>query len=122
MTNPSKQPQLQATDNGTGQAIYIDSFIRRKVTVTGTGGVTATIAVIAQRGQVWVSIHPLFTWDAIMEPGKVDELVRILRLAQEDAKRMESSKRVTRGNRQQPVGTVTALPGKRAQGTKKVQP
>ena len=56
------------------QAVY------HKVSVKGTGGVAATVVVIAQRGQVWVSIQPPFTWEAIMEPGKVDELIHTLGL------------------------------------------
>jgi hypothetical protein len=115
-----QQPHPEDTDNG--QATYADSFVRRKISVKGTGGVAATVTVIAQRGQVWVSIQPLFTWEAIMEPGKVDELLRTLTLAREDAKKMESKNRVTRGNKQQPVGTVTVLPGNKALRTDQARP
>ncbi len=76
------------TDDRIGQAVYTDSFACRKVSVTGTGGIAATVFVTVQRGQVWMSIHPPFTWEAIMEPRKVDELMRTLALAQEDAKKM----------------------------------
>jgi hypothetical protein len=65
-----------------------NSFVRRTVSVEGSGGIAATVVVIAQQGRVWVSIQPRFTWEAIMEPGKVDELIHTLRLAREDAKKM----------------------------------
>lgn len=35
-------------------------------------------------GGVWLSISPPFTWEAIMTPGMVDEVVRVL----EEARRM----------------------------------
>lgn len=35
-----------------------------------------------------MSIIPPFTWDAIMEPEKVDELMHVLTLAQEEARTM----------------------------------
>ncbi len=59
--------------------------VQRKVTVKGSGGVVATVVVTARRGKVWMSIQPPFTWDAIMEPGMVEELIRTLALAAEDA-------------------------------------
>ncbi|MGH3692459.1 MAG: hypothetical protein ACRDRX_00370 [Pseudonocardiaceae bacterium] len=52
----------------------------------------ATVVVIAQRGQVWVSITPPFTWEAIMDPGKVDEVIHVLTLAREDAKKMTKAR------------------------------
>ncbi len=58
--------------------------------VKGSGGVVATVVVTARRGKVWMSIQPPFTWDAIMEPKMVDELIRTLGLAAEDAKQMVS--------------------------------
>lgn len=82
------------------------SVVYRKVSVKGSGGVTATIVVTAQRGKVWVSIEPPFIWEAIMEPEKVDELIRTLGQAGDDAKRRVSSKSVSRGDTQ-PVGSGT---------------
>ena len=81
--------------------MYTNSFVRRKVSVKGTGGVAATVVVIAQHGQVWMSIQPLFTWEAIMEAGKVDELMHTLELARENAKKMAAarSSRIARGDR-----------------------
>jgi len=55
------------------------------------------VVVIVQRGKVWMSIQPPFTWDASMEPGMVEELIRTLALAAEDAKKMVSGTRVSRG-------------------------
>lgn len=67
---------------------YSGSPVYRKVSVKGSEGVSATVVVKAQRGKVWMSIEPPFTWEAIMEPSKVDEVIRMLRQAAEDAKRM----------------------------------
>ena len=83
-----QQAQIEHSPNG--QAVCTDSFVLHRVSVTGTGGVAATIFVTAQRGQVWMSIQPPFTWEAIMVPGKVDELIRTLGLAREAAKRMNT--------------------------------
>ena len=71
--------------------------VQRKVTVKGSGGVVATVVVTARRGKVWMSIQPPFTWEAIMEPGMVDELIRTLALAIEDAKKMVSGRSMSRG-------------------------
>jgi hypothetical protein len=64
----------------------------RRVAVEGSGGVSATVIVVARRGQVWISIMPPFTWEAILEPIKVDELMHNLALAQEDAKRTTAAR------------------------------
>jgi hypothetical protein len=95
MTEPFLE-QVQPEDTTNGQVAYPGSDVHRKVSVKGSGGVSATVVVIARRGRVWVSIVPPFTWEAIMEPGKVDELMRTLGLAREDAQRMVSCKRVRR--------------------------
>lgn len=62
----------------------------RRISVKGSGGVTATVIVMVQRGTVWLSIQPLFTWEAIMTPEKVDELMRTLAQAREAAGRCRS--------------------------------
>lgn len=58
----------------------------RTVSVTGSGGVAATVIVTVQRGTVWLSIQPPFTWEAIMDPDKVDELMETLAQAQDEAR------------------------------------
>lgn len=98
-------------DDGTGRN-HNDPALRvihHKVTVTGNGGVAATVMITVRRGQVWLSIQPPFTWDAIMRPGKVDELVRTLGLAAEEAKKMVSGKSGSGDNRQ-PDGNGTVSP------------
>ncbi len=72
------------------QEIYTGTspLVRRTVAVKGSGGVSATVVVTVQQGQVWMSIQPPFTWEAIMEPWKVDELTRTLALAAEGAKKI----------------------------------
>lgn len=90
VTNPtSARPQPE--DPPVVQGGFSGS-VHRRVTVPGSGGVVATVVVIAQRGQVWVSITPPFTWEAIMDPGKVDEVIHALVLAREDARRMTKAR------------------------------
>ncbi len=121
MTDPAPK-QAQPEDVDDRQPTYVSSPVHRKVSVKGSGGISATVVVTVQKGTVWVSIVPPFTWEAIMEPGKVDELIRTLGLAREDAKRMVSGKRMSRGNKQQPGCTDTAVSGHKAQRTEQEQP
>lgn len=81
--------------------------VHHKVTVKGSGGVTATVVVTVRRGMVWLSIQPPFTWEAIMEPRKVQELVRTLRVAEEEARKGVSGASGTAEGKQQ-VRTVVA--------------
>lgn len=71
----------------------------RRVVVKGREGVVVTVTVAIYRGEVWLSIVPPFTWEAIMEPGKVDELIHLLGLAREEARRpvTVSATRMDRG-------------------------
>ncbi len=84
VTKPSpKQPQ---PDNSTcGHVTCTYGGIPRRVSVRGKDGVSATVVVTTYRGQVWLSVVPAFNGEAIMEPSKVDELIRILELARQDA-------------------------------------
>lgn len=110
----SSPKQAQFEDTGNGLTTYAGSVIHRKLSVKGSGGVSATVVVTVQQGKVWLSIVPPFTWEAIMEPVKVDELIRTLGLAREDAKRIASGKCVSCRDKQEPVGNVTVLPGNKA--------
>ncbi|MGH3824117.1 MAG: hypothetical protein ACRDRA_14995 [Pseudonocardiaceae bacterium] len=65
--------------------------IPRRVVVKGREGVAATVVVRTYRGEVWMSIMPPFTWEAIMEIRKVDELIHELGLAREEAIRSVTS-------------------------------
>lgn len=62
-----------------------------KLSVKGSGGASATVIVTARQGEVWMSIVPPLTWEAIMETKKVDELIGMLTEAAEGAKRMADS-------------------------------
>ncbi len=62
--------------------------VPRRVFVKGMQGADATIVVTVTQGTVWLSVSPPFTWEAIMEPGRVDELMHVLELAREEAKQM----------------------------------
>jgi hypothetical protein len=46
----------------------------RRVAVKAVGE-QARVVVKTCRGEVWMSITSPFTWEAIMEPAKVDELI-----------------------------------------------
>jgi hypothetical protein len=71
---------------GNGRVSHLPSPMPRVVAVTGSGGIAATVIVTVRRGFVWVSIMPPFTWEAILDPGKVDELVRTLTSAGKDVR------------------------------------
>lgn len=66
--------------------------VHRRISVRGSGGVAATIVVFARQGAVLMSIVPPFTWEAVMDPDTVDELIDALGLAQEDARKMRSAR------------------------------
>lgn len=85
-THPCPQ-RPQPENSPATQAGYTRS-VHRRVSVEGSGGVAATVLVIAQQGQVRVSIVPPFTWDVIMKSGKVDEVIHALTSARDDAKKM----------------------------------
>ena len=70
------------------QAPWPTTSVPRRVFVKGMQGVDVTVIVTVVQGTVWVSISPPFTWEAIMEPVKVDELVHVLELARDEAKNM----------------------------------
>jgi hypothetical protein len=82
-------PKAKPGDITNGHARYTgtESLVHRKVSVKGSGGVSATVVITVQQGQVWMSIQPPFIWEAIMEPWKADELIRTLTLAAEGAKK-----------------------------------
>lgn len=70
------------------QAPWPRTGVPRRVFVKGMQSVDVTLVVTVVQGTVWVSISPPFTWEAIMEPVKVDELVHVLELARDDARKM----------------------------------
>jgi hypothetical protein len=78
-------------DNG-ALTPYSSMGVPRRVCVKGMEGVNATVVVTVVQGKVWVSISPPFTWEAIMEPVKVDELMHVLKLARDDAKKMAATR------------------------------
>ncbi|MGH3917484.1 MAG: hypothetical protein ACRDSG_00305 [Pseudonocardiaceae bacterium] len=67
--------------------------VPRRVLVKGMQGVDVTVVVTVVQGTVWLSISPPFTWEAIMKPGKVDELLHVLELARDEAKNMAAARR-----------------------------
>ncbi len=81
----AERTQPEDANTNTGHAIYTGSVVHGKVSVKGSGEVSATVVVTVQQGQVW---KPPFTWEAIMEPEKVDELIRTLVGATNSAKKL----------------------------------
>ncbi|MFY9805986.1 MAG: hypothetical protein WAK86_01810 [Pseudonocardiaceae bacterium] len=69
-------------------------------------GIDALVVVMVVQGTVWVSISPPFSWEAIMEPGKVNELLYVLRLAREEAQQMPTA----RGERKAVVRGIASGP------------
>jgi hypothetical protein len=78
----------QSEDIPPEQAPYPKMSAPRRVRVKGMQGVDATVVVTVVQGMVWLSVSPPFTWEAIMKPGKVDELMHVLELARDEAKQM----------------------------------
>ncbi len=66
--------------------------MRRRIHVRGMGEIDATVVVTVIQDTVWVSISPPFTWEAIMEPAKVDEVISMLELARDEAKRAATAR------------------------------
>jgi hypothetical protein len=64
----------------------------RRVLVKGMQGADVTVVVTVAQGTVWLSISPPFTWEAIMTPSKVDEVIHALELAREEAKEIAAAR------------------------------
>jgi hypothetical protein len=63
----------------------------RRIAVKGMQGVDVTVVVTVVHGSVWLSISPPFTWEAIMAPGEVDEVIHALELARDEATKMTTA-------------------------------
>lgn len=68
-----------------GRTTWPNVSMPRRVPVKGMQGVDATVVVTVVHGTVWLSISPPFTWEAIMEPEKVDQVISMLELARREA-------------------------------------
>lgn len=80
-------PRGDRAGGGVPDAVRIGSEIRRRLAVQGTGGVDATVLVVVRGSRVRLSVEPAFTWEAVMPASKVDELVRTLQAARDEAHR-----------------------------------
>lgn len=78
------EPEDRAAEQGMG----LGWGLPRRVRVRASAGETATVVVRVVYGYVWLSVSPPFTWEAIMTPGMVDEVVGVLELARENAERL----------------------------------
>jgi len=89
--SPAERQSSEATGNrASGQAVYVGSEIHRRVSVPSSSGEPATIMVTVRWGKVRMSIVPYFTEEAILDPEKVDVVIRTLVQARDDARRMRS--------------------------------
>ena len=90
----------QPEGSADAQTMYARTGIPIRISVKTTGGDHAAVVVTVVQGMVWLSIRPLFTWEAIMEPVKVDELIRVLELVREEAQKLAAmrGRRAVRGN------------------------
>ncbi|MGH4007989.1 MAG: hypothetical protein ACRDTH_07490 [Pseudonocardiaceae bacterium] len=81
----------------------------RRVHVKGVQGVDAIVVVTVVQDKVWLSISPPFTWEAIMEPGKVDEVISTLERARYEAKKVATARNESafRGDKATRNGSVT---------------
>lgn len=85
MTERWAKERFQPEDVAGPQATPTTRGMPRKVYVKGMQGVDAAVVVTVVRGAVWMSIMPPFTWEAMMDPGKVDEVIRALESARGEA-------------------------------------
>jgi hypothetical protein len=74
-----------------GRTTWPNMGMPRRVALKGMQGVDATVVVIVVQDTVWMSISPTFTWEAIMEPENVDQVISILELARNEAKNVATS-------------------------------
>ncbi|MGH7868088.1 MAG: hypothetical protein ACREP9_10790 [Candidatus Dormibacteraceae bacterium] len=81
----------------------------RRVRIKGREGVVATLVVTVAQGKVWLSISPPFIWEAIMEPGKIDEVISTLELARDEAQKMTTTpaRNSFRGGKKATVRAIT---------------
>ncbi len=91
MTDASAHPSLKQDQPEDSPDVHVTCAgmgMPRRVSAQATEGVAATVMVTVVQGKVWMSIMPPFTWQAIMDSGQIDELMHVLRLAQDEARRM----------------------------------
>jgi hypothetical protein len=91
MTDASAHPSLKRDQPEDSPDVHITCAgmgMPRRVSVQAAEGVAATVMVTAVKGKVSMSIIPPFTWQAIMDPGQIDELMHALRLARDEARQM----------------------------------
>jgi hypothetical protein len=83
VTEPSLK-QSQGEDGTNKQSTYPCGRLPHRIRVTGVQGVDAAVVVTVAQDAVWMSIMPPFIWHIVMEPGKVDELIRTLQAARRE--------------------------------------
>jgi hypothetical protein len=74
-----------------------------RISVKGQAGVPATVVVTVVQDKVWLSISPPFTWEAIMEPVKVDQLIHVLEQARDEARKLARARNGRASHEDKPV-------------------
>ncbi|MGH3512657.1 MAG: hypothetical protein ACRDQV_09140 [Pseudonocardiaceae bacterium] len=72
--------------------INYDRAIARHAFISRLIPAQSTVVVTVVRDKVWLSISPPFTWEAIMDPAKVDELMHVLELATDEARQVGAAR------------------------------
>ncbi|MGH4001632.1 MAG: hypothetical protein ACRDTJ_29690 [Pseudonocardiaceae bacterium] len=88
--NTEKNENLKSIPHG--QTTWPITGMPRRVHVKSMQGVDATVVVTVVRDTVWLSISPPFTWEAIMQPDKVDKVISMLELARDEAKKVATTR------------------------------
>lgn len=63
----------------------------RRALVKGMQGMDVTVAATVVQNTVWLSISPPFSGEAIMQPGKVDQMIHALEPARDEATNMAAA-------------------------------
>ncbi|MGH3783729.1 MAG: hypothetical protein ACRDRO_24690 [Pseudonocardiaceae bacterium] len=75
-----------------GRTMWPKMGMPRRVRVKGMQGVDVAVVVTVVQDTVWLSISPPFTWEAIMESGKVDDVISVLELARDEARKVATAR------------------------------
>jgi hypothetical protein len=104
--NTEKRENLEYVPHG--RPTWPTMGMHRRVHVKGMEGVDATVVVTVVQGKVWLSISPPFTWEVIIESGKVDEVISMLELARDEAKKVATARdgSALRGGKAVPGGRL----------------
>ena len=85
--NTEKHENSEYVPQPHGQTTRPIMGVPRRVRVKSMAGVDATVVVTVAQDTVGLSISPPFTWETIMKPGKIEEVISMLEPARDEAKK-----------------------------------